>query len=152
MSPFTPFHFGPGLLMKSVSPRRFSFKVFVLANVLMDFEPLYFIATNQFPMHRFFHTYLGAVMVGAACAFAAKTIWKNFSISAVTLSAFLGTVSHVFLDSMMHADMRPLHPWMESNGLLNRINVGHLHIFCILSGIAGIGILGAAYLHQRNKH
>ena len=38
--PFTPFHFGPGALLKSFLRHRFSFVTFVASQVVIDFETL----------------------------------------------------------------------------------------------------------------
>lgn len=64
--PFTPFHFGPGALLHAVAPRQISFLAFCAANVLIDTEPLYFMLTDQDPLHRFLHTYAGATLMMAA--------------------------------------------------------------------------------------
>lgn len=37
--PFRPFHFGVGVLAKAAWPKRFSFQVFVVSQILMDIEP-----------------------------------------------------------------------------------------------------------------
>jgi membrane-bound metal-dependent hydrolase YbcI (DUF457 family) len=51
--------------------------------------------------------------------------------------AFLGTFSHVLLDSMVHADVQPWAPFSESNVLLGTIDFGALQLLCI-----GVGVLG----------
>jgi hypothetical protein len=66
--PITPFHFGPGAAIHAAAPRYVSFLAFCAANVLMDLEPLYYILTRQYPLHRFFHTYVGAVIVAISTA------------------------------------------------------------------------------------
>ena len=60
--PFTPFHFGPGAALYAMAPRQLSFLAFCAANVLIDVEPLYYMLTDQYPWHRFFHTYVGATL------------------------------------------------------------------------------------------
>jgi hypothetical protein len=50
--PVTPFHFGPGAAIHSLAPKRVSFLAFCVSNVLIDIEPLYFMLTKQFPLHR----------------------------------------------------------------------------------------------------
>jgi len=55
----------------------------------------------------------------------------------VVLSAFIGTVSHVALDSIMHLDIRPYYPFSEANHLLSLISTEALHRLCIYSGLAG---------------
>ena len=153
--PFTPFHFGPGFFVKSIFPKRFSFKIFILANIITDTEPLYFILTNQYPLHRFFHTYLGATFIAVVCIAFGRPIchwgtntwnivFKTFKMNndripdtALVISAFIGTYSHVFLDSIMHRDITPFYPFNSSNGLLHSLSYAQLHLFCVLAVIAG---------------
>jgi membrane-bound metal-dependent hydrolase YbcI (DUF457 family) len=120
--PITPFHFGPGAAIHAVAPRYVSFLAFCAANVLIDIEPLYYLLTRQHPLHRFFHTYIGAsvVAVSTAALFAmslrgARALrlpnsfdWQGLRMGAVTVGAIAGTFSHVLLDSVMHPDVRPL--------------------------------------------
>jgi hypothetical protein len=61
--PFTAFHFGPGAVFHAAAPKQVSFLAFCAANVLIDMESLYFMVTQQFPVHRFFHTYVGASVI-----------------------------------------------------------------------------------------
>ena len=163
--PITPFHFGPGILIKSVFSRRFSFRIFVLSNMIIDLEPLYFILTNQWPLHRFFHTYLGAtiiaigcIMVGRPICYRLTDIWNMFfknlkinneiiTVPALIVAALGGTYSHIFLDSMMHRDLFPFAPWTNSNGLLHIVSYAQLHLFCLLAGVIGIAI----YWIRKNK-
>jgi membrane-bound metal-dependent hydrolase YbcI (DUF457 family) len=53
------------------------------------------------------------------------------------LSAFIGTYSHVVLDSIMHSDMHPVAPFSQANTLLHMLNHSELHWFCIITGAAG---------------
>ena len=41
--PATPFHFGPGAVLKALLPRHFSFTVFCLAQVVTDCEVAYYL-------------------------------------------------------------------------------------------------------------
>ncbi len=61
---------------------------------------------------------------------------------ALIAAAFMGTYSHVFLDSMMHADLLPFYPWTRSNGLLDIVSYEQLHLFCFLTGVIGMVIFG----------
>lgn len=38
--PITPFHFGPGALIKAMAPQHVSWTAFALANGLIDLEPI----------------------------------------------------------------------------------------------------------------
>lgn len=154
--PFTPFHFGPGLAIHAVAPQQVSFLSFCAVNVLVDVEPLYYMLTGQPPLHRIFHTYIGVSVVIAATVMLAVGVltwikrtrfpdffrWRNLTSRQVLFGAVLGGYSHVFLDSIMHSDIRPLAPFSESNGLLHVIPLSILHVACLALGIAGLMFLG----------
>ncbi len=44
--PFTPYHLGPGLLLKSVLSHRFSLMVFACSQFLLDLEPLFYLSIH----------------------------------------------------------------------------------------------------------
>lgn len=118
--PFTPYHFGAGALAKSVAPRHFSFTAFAVSNVLIDVEPLVRMLglLDDTILHGPTHTFPGAVVI-AALTLPAIRLWDRAAATLhlnslrppavptwmVLTSALVGTVSHVILDSMMHADM-----------------------------------------------
>jgi hypothetical protein len=161
--PFTPFHLGPGLLIKSGTQNYFSLMVFGFSQVLMDTEVLFHMARKDPILHSFNHTYAGASLAAVISILIGRPIcqfllnWRvppadshfekwlrgpqKISWSAAICGAFLGTYSHVFLDSIMHFDLRPFMPWSKENTLLGLISVGNLHLFCIVSGILGAFIL-----------
>ena len=127
--PFTPFHFGLGSAVKAVMPRHFSFTVFCFAQIVTDFETAYYFLRGEYPLHRCLHTYLGATVVAACCVLVGRPVcqaalrawsrWRSapfkhyfpvtdrISFASAVISAFIGTYSHVFLDSIMHADVEP---------------------------------------------
>jgi hypothetical protein len=154
--PVTPFHFGPGAAFHAVAPRQVSFLAFCAANVLLDVEPLYFMLTDQFPFHRFFHTYVGATIILATTAGLfrlsrkAESLvplpnvfnWKELTVLQVGIGAGLGSYSHIVLDSMMHPDMRPFAPVSDSNPLLHALSLSTLYWACLGAGIVGFVILG----------
>lgn len=51
---------------------------------------------------------------------------------AAALGAFLGTFTHILLDTIMHADMRPLWPISSSNPLLRALSLPELHFSCAI--------------------
>jgi membrane-bound metal-dependent hydrolase YbcI (DUF457 family) len=154
--PITPFHFGPGAALHAVAPRHVSFLAFCAANIVMDVEPLYYMATDQFPLHRFFHTYVGAsiILVATLALFIgvlklASLIllpnifgWKQLTIRQAAIGAALGSYSHIVFDSLMHADMQPFWPFSEGNPLLRVVSLGTLHWMCLVAGVLGLVILG----------
>jgi membrane-bound metal-dependent hydrolase YbcI (DUF457 family) len=154
--PITPFHFGPGAALHALAPRHVSFLAFCAANVLIDVEPLYFMLTRQYPLHRFFHTFVGASLIAAATVglfVVARWLalrlrvpdvfgWQRLGLLPVTLGAAAGSWSHVVLDSLMHRDMAPWAPFSQANPLLHAVSLGSLHGGCLLAGIGAVIILG----------
>jgi membrane-bound metal-dependent hydrolase YbcI (DUF457 family) len=149
--PVTPFHFGLGVLFHGAAPRRVSFIAFVAANCITDVESIYNVLQGNFPVHRFLHTFVGAVLVAAMTAalfMAMRRLarevrlpdwfeWQQLSLPAVVVGAALGSSSHIVLDGIMHADMRPFAPWSEANPFLHAVSLSALHWACIIAAVAG---------------
>ncbi|MCV6614523.1 MAG: hypothetical protein OIF35_06055, partial [Cellvibrionaceae bacterium] len=122
--PFTPFHMGPGILIKTLLQTSFSLMVFAWAQIVMDIQPLIVMLTGEGHLHGFSHTYIGASLLAVFSALSGKYLAllglylfemnPNWQVSipwwVAFLSAFIGTYSHVAIDSIMHADMMPLFP------------------------------------------
>jgi len=170
--PFTPFHMGAGAGLKALAGRRFSLLMFGFAQVAMDLEPLVRMFRGDEHVHGFTHSYVGATVIGAGVLLLGKPlahrlneIWRRevtregfawlaesgrLGWGGAAAGAFMGTMSHVALDSLMHTDIRPLAPFSQSNGLLGAIPQGELHAACIIVGAVGvIAWAGVRYLHHR---
>ena len=152
--PFTPFHFGPGLLFKSISPARFSFTAFVATQVVIDFETLYFLVRQEWPVHRFLHSVPGSLLAGlvtwvlvrAAGALLLRTLASPAALIedlkpvSVAIGCGIGGVSHAVLDNVMHDDSRLLYP-IETPGLQGLVGLEALHIACVASGVVAMMLL-----------
>ena len=160
--PITPFHFGPGAVIKAVAPRYFSLSIFCVAQFITDAEVVILILLDSQPIHRFFHTYVGAIFVAALSVIAGrplgvflKRIWNarldkrlrpylqlslEIPFHAALSGALVGASSHVFLDSIMHPDMKPLVPVSQANPMLGVLSFYQLHVLCAVLGIIGAGI------------
>ena len=161
--PFTPFHFGPGAALHSAAPRKISFLSFCAANVLIDFESLYYLRRGDYPVHRFFHTFVGATIAIAATValflLAKKCLaktrfpnlfwWKDLVWLPVITGAVLGGYSHILLDGIMHRDIHPLAPFSDANPFLEIIFVGRLHELCLASGLLGIAVIVLCQLYGK---
>ncbi len=154
--PFTPFHLGAGAAFKALGGRRVSFMVFGGTQVLMDLEPGYKLLTGGTQLHGPSHTLAGALVIGLLAAVIGKPISEfafrvggrpdvTISWQAALAGALLGSFSHVLLDAVMHADMRPWWPVGEGNALLGWFPIGELHLYCVLLGV--IGALGVWLRH-----
>lgn len=168
--PFTPFHFGPGLALKSLAPSQFSLSCFMLGNVLMDLEPLYRLYQDSYPLHGYTHTLAGAVIIGTGTALVAKPasqyVWKTYAwltktptvglvthYKALFFSAYLATFSHIVLDGIMHEDMRPFFPFTDANPLLHHEWLLPLHFACVLAGLFGMALyLARSLCHMNTQH
>ena len=153
--PITPFHFGPAALVHAIAPRQVSFLAYCTANVLVDLEPLFYMYTGQYPLHRFFHTNLGVglvVLLTLTLFWLALRVrhvrwlpnlfyWKSLSALPIVLGSLMGGYSHVFLDSFMHADIRPFAPFSSENGLYRILSAYDLEWFCMAAGVVGVFVL-----------
>lgn len=162
--PFTPIHMGPGIFIKALLQGSFSLMVFGWTQIIMDIQPLVVIITGEGHLHGFSHTYIGAILLALFSAVTGKYLsqfglWvlrlrplPSISISwpVVFLSAFIGSFSHVFLDSIMHSDVQPFFPVTLSNSMWHIISVSMLHKLCLYSGLVGSGIY--YFIHWRNKN
>jgi membrane-bound metal-dependent hydrolase YbcI (DUF457 family) len=157
--PFTPFHFGPGLALKGVAAPVFSWSAFAAAQVLIDCETLYYLVRQEYPVHRFFHSFLGATVAGSAAAVLFLVIVRASAVSfprliapllittsmargevssrGVIVGSLAGGLSHPFLDGIMHPDVRPFMPWSDHNPFLGLIGVVQLHLACTAAALLG---------------
>lgn len=69
--PFTPFHMGAGLAIKSVAGRHCSLLTFGAVQVAMDLQPLVGMVRGGADLHGVSHTYAGAAVLGSLVAVAA---------------------------------------------------------------------------------
>ncbi len=164
--PFTPFHMGPGCAVKAVLGRHFSLTVFGFAQVVTDVEPLVRMLRGDAVKHGVTHTYLGATVIGTVSLFVGRPVcqwllgywpagaspfldWlrgpQQISWTAAATGAFVGTYSHIFLDSFMHADMQPLWPFAEGNRLLLAVSMEGLHLFCAAAGVVAVAAMAGVY-------
>ncbi len=161
--PVTPLHFGPGAALKSLGPKHVSFILFAFTQIIIDLESIYYFLLDDWPVHRFLHTYLGATVVLAigivigrpACQWLLNKwngklskkqkkrlyIAPKISMKSAIIGSTIGAYSHIFLDSIMHADIKPFSPFTDANGMYRLITLNQLDLFCLISGIVGVLIL-----------
>lgn len=153
--PFTPFHFGPGLLLKSAAPRRISFTAFAATQVAVDLEPLYFLLRHEYPVHRALHTVWGGGLVGLVVGLSLWVIARSRAAALppvagaelgrapAVLGGLIGGVSHALLDGLMHRDVHALRPLAETQWVLDPGGIAALHVGCLLAGALGASVLVA---------
>ena len=162
--PITPFHFGAGLLFRGVS-RHVSLSAFIIANCLIDIEPIATFLLTGDPMHRFMHTYLGATLAGVVTALFAKrpaeqliAFWnsrlspqqahwlrcsESIPTHSIWIGAFLGAWSHIWLDAFMHVDVEPWWPFETGNAAHGTLDMTLLHELLVIAGVMGLLLIGS---------
>ena len=68
---------------------------------------------------------------------------------AAITGAALGVYSHVFLDSVMHVDVRAFAPLSAVNPLQGLISLESLHLACVLAGIAALVVFAISLARRR---
>jgi hypothetical protein len=154
--PATPFHLGPGLLIKAAAPRSFSLAAYSVAQVVIDIESGYYLLKGDYPVHRQAHTFFLGGLIGLVCGLIVSRIGRawakprdaipealavEYRLLIAAYSGLFGGVFHSFLDGIMHADMRPLRPFSDANPLLGVVSIQVLYLFCIVTGILGAALL-----------
>ena len=146
--PVTPYHVGPGVLLKAVAPRTVSLTAFVGANVVIDVESVVNLLTGRFPVHATLHTVGMALAVGLAVGLGTAWVgrWRRWrgpegATGPALLGGALGGLSHSLLDGIMHADIRPFLPLTADNPLYRVVGLDVLHGACVVAGVVGAGVL-----------
>ncbi|MGY5858019.1 MAG: hypothetical protein RTU63_01520 [Candidatus Thorarchaeota archaeon] len=151
--PFTPYHFGPGLLLGVVLFPFLDFSTVMVACVILDIEPLSVIIFHlPFAAHGFFHTYLGATIVAIPLAL---VIWpmrgylnsiasffglnQESSFRHILPASIIGTYSHVFLDSLLYPEMNPFYP-LIGNPFVGFLQFDFVYGACVFLGMLGFGV------------
>jgi len=148
--PFTPYHFGPALLIGVLLFPFIDFTTIVVSSVILDLEPLAVIFFDlPIPLHAFFHTYAGATIVALILAIgiypfrrylnelvALFGLRQESSFRHIIPAGFIGTYSHVLLDSFLYAEMNPFFPLL-GNPFVGILAGGLVYNLCLVLGILG---------------
>jgi len=159
--PFTPFHLGPALFFGLLLSAVFDLPTFLIANVLPDVEPfiVLFFNVRGYPLHGFFHSYIGAAVLAAILAlcmyllrgFFGKVmkvfrLQQSSSLQKIVFSSFIGAYFHVFLDSFLYSEMMPFYP-LQGNVFSAYGSYTIIYGFCGITALLGI----ALYLYKIRK-
>src|SRR5258705_3880117 len=154
--PATPFHFGPGLLVKAAAPRQFSMAAYSLAQVVIDIESGYYLLQHASPVHRQAHTFALGGLIGFLCGLIVSQVgtWvarprdvvpealaAEYRLPIGVYRRIFGRVFPSVLDGIMHADIRPFRPFTDANPLYGIVSVRILYLFCIVTGLIGAVLL-----------
>lgn len=159
--PFTPFHFGPGVLFGYPLRRRMDFITFLIANVIVDMRAtLVFFGILSGPLHGPLHTYLGAFALAVVLAVCVLLFSRRFpkiaqqvssrpeSVPAVALASIAGTWLHVTLDAILYPNMQPFYP-LSGNPWYNIASSFAIYGLCALAFLIGGSAAGISTVWNR---
>jgi len=148
--PFTPFHWGPALFIGLLLFPILDVPSFLISSVAVDIEPFYLMFQGSPYLHGFFHSYLGASIIGVLVALivyalrnvlygilAAFRLPQKSSFKKILFTSLFGVYFHVFLDSFLYPDIRPFYP-LEANPLYGVIQSRIIYQFCGISFLLGL--------------
>jgi membrane-bound metal-dependent hydrolase YbcI (DUF457 family) len=162
--PFTPFHLGPALLLGLALFPYLDLSALLVSSVIVDLEPLLVVLGRlDYPLHGFFHTYLGSSILAisvaiSACAtrgwtgriMEAFNLRQDSSSRKVLATSLLGAYSHVFLDSFLNTDMEPFYP-LRANPLLGAASAPSIYMLCMVSFVVSIALYALKLIQIREQ-
>lgn len=136
----------------------FDLPTLVVSSVIPDLEPFYvmYFHVSGYPLHGFFHSYLGATILAVLVALAVFPlrsvldkimmtfrISQKFSFKKILFTSFVGVYFHVFLDSFLYEEMNPFYPLL-GNPFVNLLSAygsySIIYGFCSMTALLGIAV------------
>lgn len=169
--PFTPLHLGPALFFGMVLLRYIDLPTFLVANVIVDVEPLVILTLGLhrmdgpgLPLHGLLHTFLGGTFVALLLALVMKRM-SGFTASLMGLigleqgssprnifaAALSGVYLHILLDSRLYTDIRPFYPSSYNPFLGGMAAAFGVWWFCIVTGLIGVALLVFRLVRARRR-
>jgi membrane-bound metal-dependent hydrolase YbcI (DUF457 family) len=148
--PFTPYHFGPISWISLLGIKYLNIAAFLIASVIIDVEPfLVIVFSLNYPLHGFLHTILGGTIVAFILAvvlfhirdllnkiMAIIKLNQESTFKTILFSCLVGVYSHIFLDSFLYSDIKPLYPF-GNNPLFGMVSYKTIYLFCSYSFLLG---------------
>lgn len=141
----------------------FDFPALLIASVIIDIEPFSVLLFNlDYPLHGFFHSFLGGSMVAgfiaAAVYFLKNDIKKlmaffklaqDSSFKKILWTSLFGVYFHILLDSSLYTDIKPFYP-LTINPFYGLFSAEQIYLFSGLSFFVAI-LIYLARLFQAQK-
>jgi len=151
--PFTPFHLGPALCLGIPLRKYIHVPTFILANVILDTEPMLTLFLGlHYPLHGYAHTLIAAIGAGVALGFAMFLLGRTlhplfktlllepetpFKKSPYLIAGVLGAVIHVLFDAPLYGEIQPFYP-LNINPLHGSFSSLEIYLLSFWMGILGI--------------
>ena len=168
--PFTPFHIGPALVIGIILVYYIDFPTLLVASVILDIEPfLVLLLDLNYPLHGFFHSFLGGTLVILPLSFIMFKIRlilnpitdffkleQNSSFLNILAASILGVYSHILLDAPLYTDIQPFfplnfNPFLDTSGLPGVT----IYLFCAYCFITAVILyfirLAIKFKNKKNK-
>jgi hypothetical protein len=154
--PATPYHFGPGLLIKAAAPRQFSMAAYSLTQIVIDLESGYYMLRKDPPVHRQLHTFLMGGFLGLLCGLlvarfgawlsrprdvVGEALAAEYRLSIAVLSGVFGGLLHPIIDGIIYTDIRPFRPFSSANPLYGLVSTRLVYEFCVVTALVGAALL-----------
>ena len=146
--PFTPYHLGPALFIGLLFLDFIDFPTFLVASVIVDVEPFLVLAFNlNYPLHGFFHSFLGGSLLAVPLALVMYKIRgklspvmsffkleQKISFKRIIAASLSGVYVHILLDSRMYTDIQPFYPSSYNPLLTTGVLAGlDSYVLCVWS-------------------
>ena len=168
--PFTPFHLGPALLIGIILIYYIDFPTLLVASVILDIEPfLVLLFDLNYPLHGFFHSFLGGTLVILPLSFIMYKIRtfldpiteffkieQKSSFVNMLAASTIGIYSHILLDAPLYSDIQPFfplnfNPFLDTSGLPGVT----IYLFCAYCFITAVILyfirLAIKFKNKKNK-
>ncbi len=168
--PFTPFHLGPALVIGIILIYYIDFPTLLVASVILDIEPLVVLLLDlNYPLHGFFHSFLGGTIVILPLSFIMLKIRpilnpitdffkieQTSSFSNILAASIVGVYSHIFLDAPLYTDIQPffplnLNPFLDISGL-SGVTIYLFCVYCFITAIMLYFIRLAIKFKKKNEN
>ena len=127
--PMTPLHLGLLAPINHFFPNRVSNLSFILVNLWLDAYAIAYFGFDTYwgPLHGpESHSFLAALAISSIVSVLGMLwyvlqeirypgIYPTSAMLGWYAGAFLGGISHILLDMLVHSEMQPLAPWIGSN-------------------------------------
>lgn len=149
--PFTPYHFGPALLLGAALWRWLHWPTLIVASLVVDIEPLFaLMLLGGYPLHGYLHTFLasavGGFFVGVFMYFIDRPLkWvyhglvlveRSLGLKSYLVAGVIGWSVHVLYDAPLYYEMLPLYP-LQGNPFYESLSHPALHAFYVVLLCAG---------------
>lgn len=150
--PFTPYHFGPALLIGVALWSWLHWPTLIAASLIVDVEPiLAFTVLVSYPLHGYFHTFLaslvGGLLVGLFMYFIDRSfkriyrglalVEKDLGLKGYLVAGVIGWFVHVLYDAPLYYEMMPFYP-LEGNPLYSSLPYPALQAFYVVLLCTGV--------------